>query len=86
MSIIEFDLLIMTFLSMDKPNKEWIVIPLTNNAPFAIYVIIRFFFLNLCFFIIVLDGFNDYFFSYYCNTTNILLFFLEFICANVSNA
>ncbi len=40
MSIIEVDLLTMTFLSMDKPNKEWIVIPLTNNAPFPIYVAI----------------------------------------------
>lgn len=40
MSIIEFDLLTMTFLSMDKPNKEWIIIPPTNNVPFPIYVAI----------------------------------------------
>jgi hypothetical protein len=32
MSTIEFNLLTMTFLSMDKPNKEWIIIPPTNNA------------------------------------------------------
>jgi hypothetical protein len=29
---IEFDLLTMTILSMDKPNKEWIIIPPINNA------------------------------------------------------
>jgi hypothetical protein len=45
MSIIEFDLLTMTFLSMDKPNKKWTIIPPTNNAPLPIYVAIQFYFL-----------------------------------------
>jgi hypothetical protein len=87
MSIIEFDLCTMTFLSMDKPNKEWIIVPPTNSAAFVICVAIRsfcsFFFLKIkCW-----RAFMIYVFPIlttpptYCN-----ICLLEFICVNVSNA
>jgi hypothetical protein len=41
MYIIEFDLFTMTFLSIDKPNKDWIVVPPINNVAFAIYATIQ---------------------------------------------
>jgi hypothetical protein len=41
MYIIEFDLFTMTFLSMEKPNKEWIVVPTINNVAFVIYATIQ---------------------------------------------
>jgi len=36
---IVLDLFIIVFLLIDKPSKEWIVVPPINKAAFAMYVI-----------------------------------------------
>jgi len=41
---IVLDWFIIVFLSIDKPNKEWIVIPPINKATFVVYVVMC----NLC--------------------------------------
>ncbi len=38
---IVLDLFIMVFLSIDKPCKEWTVIPPINKATFVVYVVMR---------------------------------------------
>ncbi len=69
---IVLDLFIIIFLSIDKPSKEWIVVPLINKTTFAVYVVMC----NLSsLFIsknILFNSFDDLYFAYTCNTLNVL--------------
>ncbi len=38
---IVLDLFIIVFLSIDKPSKEWIVVPPINEIAFVVYVVMR---------------------------------------------
>ncbi len=87
MFIIELDLLTMASLSMDKPNKEWIVVPPTNNVAFALYATMRSFCsffvfikkswmaLMICVFFVIATPLT------YCN-----ICLMELLCVNDLNA
>jgi hypothetical protein len=55
------------FLSIDKPNKEWIVVPPINKTTFAMNIVVR----NLSLFFIFKKLFNNFdglCFACTCNT------------------
>ncbi len=39
LSIIVLDLFIIIFLSIDKPSKEWTIVPPINETTFVVYVV-----------------------------------------------
>ncbi len=41
LSSIVLDLFIIIFLSIEKPSKEWIVVPPTNKTTLVLYDVIR---------------------------------------------
>ncbi len=49
LSDIVLDLFIIVFLSIDKPSKEWIVVPPINKTTFVVYVVMRNLFLLFVF-------------------------------------
>ncbi len=72
LSNIVLDFFIILFLSIDKPSKEWIVVPLINKATFAIYVVMGNLFSLFVFKKNFLNSFDDLCFACTYNTPYVL--------------